>query len=477
MQSGQGKRLEATVDDFAKDFASKQSHDEGQRIVRNFFLMSTMFGANHGTIVSCVSLATARMGSIGALQAGSMYLFYTLSALLGATYVVRRLGSRNAMIFGMAFYSVYVACFAASLSPPEVRHTVSTSHAEHDLQTVALVGSALGGIGVGILWVGQGAYFVEAATRHAAVMSQDITISTSYFAGIFGFVLLSFEALLRALSSVLIFFLSWRAIFGIYCLISIVTTIGMFLFVVSYPDMEDPKMHSSAFSKITAALQLLVKDRKMKHMIGMNMLFGFGGAFMNSYINGQVVPAALADFDSHFIGVLTSWTALVAGLVSLATAMTSRKAHVMVAGVACFFLVAFSFLVQPDVTLWNIYGLITIFTLQGIGRASFESTLKAIFADFFPSDSVGAFSNLILQNGIASSVGYLLTYQLICDDPSRYCVMYTDGSMHNVFTFPLLICISGIIAVLGYWRASVLWRREEEGRGAELTVCDDAVDA
>ena len=477
MQPGQMTPSESAVDQSAKDSPTQQSLEEGQRIVKNFFVMSILFGANHGTIVSCVSLATARLGSIGALEAGIMYLFYTLSALLGASYVVRRIGSRNAMIFGMSFYCIYIACFAATIAPPEVQHAATSTRAAPDLRSVALVGSAFGGIGVGILWVGQGAYFVQAATSHAAVMSQDVTVSTPYLAGIFGFVLLSFEALLRALSSVLIFFLSWRAIFGIYSAISIVTTIVMSLAVVSYPDQEDSKLHSSVFNKLTGALQLLATDRKMKHMIGVNLLFGFGGAFMNSYINGQVVPSALADFDSHFIGVLTSWTALVAGLLSLATAMSSRKGPVMMAGVACFFFIAFSFLVQPEASLWNIYGLVTIFTLQGIGRAAFESTLKAVFADFFPSDSVGAFSNLILQNGIASSLGYVLTYRLFCDDPSRYCVVYTDGTMHNVFTFPFLICISGIVAVLGYWRASVLYRREEEGRGAELKVCDEGVDA
>ena len=477
MQPGLMKPSETAVDQSPKDSVTQQSLEEGQRIVKNFFVMSILFGANHGTIVSCVSLATARLGSIGALEAGIMYLFYTLSALLGATYVVRRIGSRNAMVFGMSFYCIYIACFAATIDPPEVQQAATSSRGAPDLRSLSLVGSALGGIGVGILWVGQGAYFVQAATSHAAIMSQDVSVSTPYFAGIFGFVLLSFEALLRALSSVLIFSFSWRAIFGIYTAISIVTTIGMYLMVVSYPDQEYSKAHSSAFSMLTGALQLLATDRKMKHMIGLNLLFGFGGAFMNSYINGQVVASALSDYDSHFIGVLTSWTALVAGLLSLATAMSSRKGPVVIAGVACFSFIAFSFLVQPDATLWNIYGLVTIFTLQGIGRTAFESTLKAVFADFFPSDSVGAFSNLILQNGIASALGYVLTYRLLCDDPSKYCVVYTDGTLHNVFTFPFLICISGIIAVFGYWRASVLYRREEEGRGAELTVCEEGVDA
>ena len=241
---------------------------------------------------------------------------------------------------------------------------------------------------------------------------------------------------------------------------------------MSYPEKDEHK-GQSVFAKITAALQLLATDPKMKHMIGINLIFGFGGAFMNSYINGQVVPAALADFESHFIGVLTSWTALVAGLISLATAVTSKKGQVLILGITSFFFVAFSFLVQPDATHWNIYGLVTIYTLQGVGRAAFESTVKAIFADFFAYNAIGAFSNLILQNGIASAIGYVLTYQLSCDDLSRYCISYTDGTLHNVFTFPLLICLSGIIAILMYWRASLLYRRE--GLSSRSGHTDDAV--
>ena len=71
-----------------------------------------LFSANHGGVVSCLSLATARLGSLGAWQSVSLYLSYTLSALLGATYVVKTFGSRDALLAGMSMYCVYVGCFA-----------------------------------------------------------------------------------------------------------------------------------------------------------------------------------------------------------------------------------------------------------------------------------------------------------------------------------------------------------------------------
>jgi len=44
--------------------------------------------------------------------------------------------------------------------------------------------------------------------------------------------------------------------------------------------------------------------------------------------------------------------------------------------------------------------------VQGIGRATFEGTLKATFADFFSYEKEGAFGNIILQNGLAGTIGY-----------------------------------------------------------------------
>jgi hypothetical protein len=43
-------------------------------ILRYFILMSVLFSANHGCVVACLSLATARLGSLGAYQSGLLYV-------------------------------------------------------------------------------------------------------------------------------------------------------------------------------------------------------------------------------------------------------------------------------------------------------------------------------------------------------------------------------------------------------------------
>jgi hypothetical protein len=102
-----------------------------------------------------------------------------------------------------------------------------------------------------------------------------------------------------------------------------------------------------------------------------------------------------------------------------------------------------------------------VYTLQGMGRATFESTLKATFADYFSYEKEGAFANIILQNGLSSAIGYILSFRLLCEKRSKYCVEFSDGSLHNVLSFELLVIMSVIFAIGGLWRASILYKREQ----------------
>jgi hypothetical protein len=124
---------------------------------------------------------------------------------------------------------------------------------------VAITGAAFGGIGAGVLLVAQGAYFRKLPNDMLQPLAQELSVSTAYLAGVFAFTYLSFEVLLRALSSVLASFVGWRAIFGVYTTIALVTTMGMTT-VINYPNAEDAISGSiSVFHKVTAALQLLGK--------------------------------------------------------------------------------------------------------------------------------------------------------------------------------------------------------------------------
>ena len=207
----------------AEELRSVDMHS-ANRVFRNFLRMAMLFSANHGSTVACLALATARLGSVGAWQSGVLYITYTASSLLGATYITKQLGSRNAIMTGMLLYCVYVACFLVATRFKDIE------------KGAALVGAAIGGVGGGFLWTAQGAYFGQAAEEHARWLHQDVKLSTSYFAGIFAFVYLAEEVLLRFMSTALLETgrISWSIIFGVYTTVAIVSTLGMSL-VYKYP--------------------------------------------------------------------------------------------------------------------------------------------------------------------------------------------------------------------------------------------------
>jgi MFS family permease len=304
-------------------------------------------------------------------------------------------------------YCVYVGCFWVATRQD------AASDAE---RLVAYTGAAIGGVGAGFLWTAQGAYFAMAAEEHAQHLQQAVSTSTASLAGRFAFLYLAEEVVLRVLSTVLVGILSWESIFGLYTAITVVSTLCM-PFVYNYPpsssdDGDDTAATSTIFYKVTAAGQLLWKDPKMKYMIGLNAVFGFAAAFLNSYVNGQVVPIALENGDKY-IGVLSSWVSAVAAGMSLVFGRlgpTLGKGPILMLGAVCFFGVVFPFVVQPDASQYGWGLLIMVYSFHGIGRATFEGTLKATFADYFAYEKEGAFANIILQNGLSGAIGYFCKY-------------------------------------------------------------------
>lgn len=54
-----------------------------------------------------------------------------------------------------------------------------------------------------------------------------------------------------------------------------------------------------------------------------------------------------------------------------------------------------------------------------------------------------------------------MTFALLCETPSRYCIEYNDGTLHDVWTFELIVIVSAFVAIVGYLRASFLQKQEQ----------------
>lgn len=419
----------------------------------NFVLMSILFSANHGTYAACIALATARLGDIGARQSGTWYLAYAASSLFGSTYVVQSLGVRDALILGMWVNCVYVGYFIAAASNPEIAgHSVG-----------AMVAAAIGGFGGGFVWTAQGSYFGRASEEYARESLTSIERANAYFAWIFASIYLAEEVILKLLSTMLIkaLSISWFDMFSIYTTVAIISAACM-CFVYKYPD--EKKDGKSTLEKLNAAFMLLIYDPKMKYMIFFNALFGFSVAFIHSFVSGVVVGIVLSDENSSLVGVLSSTTSAVASIMSVVLGKFSERngnGSSLVIGSVSFFMVAFMFVLKPELSSWGWGTLLITYSFQGIGRATFEGALRAEFANFFASEKEGAFANIAFQNGLCSAIGFYLSINTPCLVPNTYCIELKNGLLHNYLYLELLVMIMAILALLGYWRAVLIFSQEE----------------
>jgi hypothetical protein len=59
-----------------------------------------------------------------------------------------------------------------------------------------------------------------------------------------------------------------------------------------------------------------------------------------------------------------------------------------------------------------------------------------------------------------------VTFSLPCDEPSRYCIEYSNGTLHDVLTFELIVVLAAVFAIMGYLRASTIYQSEQQSSEA-----------
>lgn len=426
-------------------------------IMKQFILLSILFSTNHGAVVSCLSLATARMGNLGNWQSSILYLSYTLSSLLGATLMVKSVGSRNAMLIGMSIYCIYVGCFSlATTSVPSIRNVS------------AILGALVGGIGGGFLWTAQGSYFARTSEEYALAKSLNMEQASAWLGGIFAGIYLGLEVVMRLFSTVMIQWgWSWMAVFVGYTVLAVASAVLMVL-TKDYPMSEEEKRKNESQSvlyKSTVTFRLLWTDVKMKYMVPLSATFSLSSVFVTTFVNAEVIRVALGDENSAHVGMFTSVTAAVGGIMSLVFGYASQRMigndWILVIGCLSFFTVSFLFVMYPDFTTWDFSSLLLVYTLQGVGRATFEGALKAEFATVF-EDKEAAFGNIIFQNGLVTTLGYSIAANSKCNQIGDYCIEFEDHVLHNIMVLEVLVMISAVLAIAGYRRAKKIYNRERE---------------
>lgn len=430
---------------------------------RNFFCFSLFCSAVPACVLACLSLAVVQLGStIGAYQSGILYATFTLSSLLSlSTVALRRLGPLGSVLLGEALLGGgYVTCFAIATVCRSINWMSGA-------KAFAWIGAAVGGVGAAVFWAAQGVYFSQAASEYSEEsLGMSHESASSILAGLFAFWLLVEETVLDLLSTFLVHIcrLHWSLLFALYAALAVAATIATS--TVHTYDLPHHEYHGVC-SEVYSTIDLFVRDSRMKYMVAFNAMFGFAGAYLNSFISGQIAPIVLGD--SSFVGLFVALHGGAAAVSSLVLSRCCRQKGISLAvGSISFLGVGLPFLLQPHAENdWSVVHLTMIYILHGIGRATFEGTLKAVFADWFPGAPDAAFTNITLQNGMASALGYFLTTRLSCQgntgdsfsshaSRTKYCVRYKDGTFHNVGVVALLIVGMSVAALLGYWRAAYI---------------------
>ena len=140
---------------------------------------------------------------------------------------------------------------------------------------------------------------------------------------------------------------------------------------------------------------------------------------MNAWVNGELVSCGNGCVGSENVGYFGTVTTLTAALASAAAGWyTSQKEGgiflgkmpVMLGGNGAFGVLGLIVLLLPVEAFYGSFAmLLPLYMLQGLGRGIFESTNKAVIADYCPGARAEAgFASFVILSGSASTLMFFL---------------------------------------------------------------------
>lgn len=170
-----------------------------------------------------------------------------------------------------------------------------------------------------------------------------------------------------------------------------------------------PTTRGCSTDKLAAAVLLWWRKPHVLLLAPVQVTFGLCAALLVCEATGRLVPMTFPNNTTVATSLLGAIIPLTAALLQVPFKMLSARAgkrSVMLLGILAFGMLASFTLVFDEATLAHPLALALAFVLQGVGRACYEGTNKALYADYFPHDSEAAFANIVLAVGVASAIGY-----------------------------------------------------------------------
>ncbi|CAK9091210.1 Protein unc-93 homolog A (Unc-93A) [Durusdinium trenchii] len=371
------------------------------KLRQNFNFMAVLFAVNHGVVTTPLAVSTSLLNlDTATFGNGLLYAVTLFSSLLLGAPIVGQLGPKGGLTFGMLFYCLYIACFAASLS------------SLFDAQWLFTVGSACGGLAAGVLWTAQGTYFASSAAEIANVSNDRFSRDevTADLSGQFAFSYLLLEVVSKLFFSLLqALGMEVSYIAAIYFLIGA----GSLAFMFQVYDLPGPSDRAKPLDKLLACVSLW-SDPAIWLLAPTNLSFGFCAAYMNGFVNANFAAQELGQQSVAFLGAVT---ALTAAFLAKAYGPLSKSGKGFVITLGAASAAAIPLLTFNGCLGWG-WWLLSLYFLQGSVRAVYESTNRAMFSDFFPGQSEGAFANCMLQSSLGFATCFFLQSSLRADQLS-----------------------------------------------------------
>lgn len=448
------------LENFDEDF-----EDDNNLITRagdlktNFVYFSLFYSIVHASVDSVLAYATAELGkSLGAYGGFTLYIFYTFSALLLAKPFLSFFDSKFCVLCGLLGTLFYVCGFFVSIIFPALSWYIFIS------------GAAIGGMGAGLLWTAQGAYY-SINTEEYSKLNNENRIEVSHtLAAIFAGLYLGSDAIFKFFATIWYVIqektentFSWKILlFGFYTLLALISTILFKMRILKLNSKDIPPIHSYENLLFDISLQVfsvsnyILKVRNLQLLLPFQVTFGFAAGMVNGYMNGVVVKDSLGD---GYIGLFSGLITLIAALIAYPCEYYSNKykngaLHIIILGASLFGFNGFMVSLMPKYIISNIACILLFYLSFGIARGIWENTNKAIVNNLFviPDAKEGAFASIYFASGLSGALGFLffryLSHEtiglisIICSVISIICFfflykinkgdLYSEGSKHQM---------------------------------------------
>mmetsp|Transcript_94417 Transcript_94417/g.270387 ORF Transcript_94417/g.270387 Transcript_94417/m.270387 type:complete len:531 (-) Transcript_94417:337-1929(-) len=408
-------------------------------LLRSHLYLCICFGLAQGATITSITYATTFMGeTVGSYCDGVFFGSFTIVSLTIAIPIVRhkRVGYLRCYRAALVLFIVYEGLLWVSW--------MKGTSDDNGQRTIAYLASFLGGTGFSLHWTAQSALYQSTARQYAAARRLKVEMINHSFSGIFVAIYLCFEVVCKLGASCLLKFANdpWNKFFVLFICCALAAFVNSFHLIdprdasfgaekgtvvsngrdqsnkeasntagLSAPDNEanlgvsldciGAFIFQDSMDRAYEVPNLLQYNVNLQCLLPISITFGITAGFLYTYYYDQTVATYLGE---EAVGIVSALSPLVSSMASIPltnlTLSVGRNVVVFL-GSLSFAIIAVLYLIWDDSQLGNWPTCLFINFSMGVGRAVWENTNKAIFADVFsPSDAPSAFAAMYMVTGL-----------------------------------------------------------------------------